>query len=123
MQRSEVSVNTERSRTCSQISERRVDAGASETRLSDVPIGCQTVFISRKAAIHSGRSAARSSSQSNFGVGDAGRAAGDPLDVLGGDQLDLGPQVRRDAPDVERVDVDVAGEDRHQLRLAARSGC
>jgi hypothetical protein len=26
------------------------------------PIGCQTVFISRKAAIHSGRSAARSSS-------------------------------------------------------------
>ena len=28
------------------------------------PIGCQTVFISRKAAIHSGRSAAASSSQS-----------------------------------------------------------
>src|SRR5262245_35781667 len=30
------------------------------------PMGCQTVFISRNAAIHSGRSAARSSSQSNF---------------------------------------------------------
>ena len=32
---------------------------------AQTPIGCQTVFISRKAAIHSGRSAARSSSQSN----------------------------------------------------------
>ena len=39
------------------------------------PIGCQTVFISRKAAIHSGRSAAASSSQSKRASATRGRAA------------------------------------------------
>ena len=33
-------------------------------------------------------------------------------------ELDLGPQLVGDAPGVERVDVGVAGEDRHELRLA-----
>ena len=52
------------------------------------------------------------------GVGRAGRTAGESLDVVGGDQLDVGPEVVRDAPDVDRVDVDVTREDRHELALA-----
>ena len=41
------------------------------------------------------------------GLGDRGRAAQEALDVVGGERLDLRPQVVGDAPRVERVDVDV----------------
>ena len=37
-------------------------------------------------------------------------------------ELGLEPQVVGDAPGVERVDVRVRGEHRHELRLATRSG-
>ena len=52
---------------------------------AQTPIGCQTVFISRKAAIHSGRSAARSSSQSNRASAIAGGRRDEALDVVGGE--------------------------------------
>src|SRR3954453_13795716 len=42
------------------------------------------------------------------GFGDPCRAAREALDVIGGEELDLGAHVVRDPPRVERVDVGVA---------------
>src|SRR3954467_10929899 len=50
-------------------------------------------------------------------VGPARRATGEPLDVVGGDLLDRGPEIRGHAPGVDRVDIDVGGQDRDELVL------
>ena len=55
--------------------DRRRDVRLRCRRHGQPPIGCQTVFISRKAAIHSGRSAAASSSQSKRASATRGRPA------------------------------------------------
>ena len=49
----------------------------------------------------------------------AGGSARQPLDVVCGHELDVGPQIVRHAPDIDRVDVDVAGHDRDEFRLEA----
>ena len=62
------------------------------------PIGCQTVFISRKAAIHSGRSAAASSSQSKRASATVVGRREQALDVLGGEQSRPRSACRRGRP-------------------------
>ena len=70
-----------------------------------VPIGCQTVFSSRKAAISHGLWLGR-------------RAVDDALDVLGRELLELGREAVG-AGDVDRVDVHVGGEPRRELGALA----
>ena len=90
-------------------------AGDDDHAAPQTPIGCQTVFISRNAAIHSGRSAARSSSQSNRASVVPRGPPRDPLDRVGRRHLGGDPEVVGDPEAVEPVDVDVRGEHRHEL--------
>ena len=62
------------------------DLGSGRTAIAQTPIGCQTVFISRKAAIHSGRSVARSSSQSKRASATVVGRREQALDVVGGER-------------------------------------
>ena len=68
---------------------------------TQVPIGCQTVFSSRKAAI-------------SQGLCPVGGAVDDALDVLGGELLELGREPVG-ARHVDRVDVHVRGEPGREL--------
>ena len=102
---------------------RSTRASPATTITASEPIGCQTVFISRNAAIHSGRSVARSSSQSKrASVTPFGRRA-TALDGVRGGLLGGLPQVIGDPPPVHRVDVHVRRERRHELATDGRSGC
>ena len=86
------------------------------------PIGCQTVFISRKAAIHSGRSAAASSSQSKRA---SATVVGRRRRRLMSSAASVSTSVRSSSgtPHVSSASTSAwAGQDRHELRLAARSG-
>src|SRR4249919_2777303 len=49
----------------------------------------------------------------------AGRRSGDPLDVLDGGLVDRRPEVVGHTPGIDRVDVHVAGEGRHELASVA----
>ncbi len=71
---------------------------------SYIPMGCQTVLISRNAAIHSGRWARASSSQSKPSTPDPGRPR-DPLHVLDRGLLQSDPQRSRHAEGIDAVDV------------------
>ena len=98
---------------------RSTRASPATTITRQSPIGCQTVFISRNAAIHSGRSVAPIVEPVEAGVGHAARAARDALDGVRGGLLGGLPEVVRDPPPVDGVDVHVRGERWHELRPVA----
>ena len=89
------------------------------TRASYIPTGCQTVLISRNAAIHSGRWARASSSQSKSSAPTARRSR-DAFHVLDRGLLQPDPQVGGHAEGIDGVDIHVAGQPGHQLRPTAR---
>ena len=79
-----------------------------EPRISTltVPIGCQTVFSSRKAEI-------------SYRLCESGGAEHDALDVLGRGALEVGAEAVG-AGQVDRVHVHVRGEPRRELGAVAR---
>ena len=86
------------------------------------PIGCQTVFISRKAAIHSGRSAAASSSQSKRASATlVGRRDRRLMSSAASSSISV--RSSSGTPHVSSASTSAwRGEDRHELRRDTRSG-
>ena len=88
------------------VSDRPSTRRAADRRSRQSPIGCQTVFSSRKAEI-------------SHGLWASAVRADDALDVLGSEPLELG-RVALHARDVDRVDVHVPGQPGRELVCEAR---